>query len=378
VTSQTRLSHTNSMPSDTGQRVIPPVKIWAVVGSLWLALTIYCWVSWLAQGHARPSPHGPTPIPTWQWVSAWSWQIFFTVSGLIAGYIFIIRPIRRTGRMSFDGMFALAWLSLWALQDPWADYSAQQFNYSNVPLNLGCPQCHVPGWQSPGAENFAEPLLIGPGMYLAFFTAFSILCNKLMAKAQRRWPRISKLELVLLAVVFFIIVDTVIELFWIRTGMYHMGGGIRWITLFHGHWYQMPINENLMWGLTWGLVASLRYFTNDRGEVVSERGLHQINASPKTKQLLRFLALAGMMNTIMFVFFNVPHQWFSTHADYFPQDVIDRSWFTNGMCGIGTDYACPGPSVPISVGPDSGHATPQGTFNAPVGLPVQVPSPGGG
>ena len=32
------------------------------------------------------------------------------------------------------------------------------------------------------------------------------------------------------------------------------------------------------------------------------------------------------------------------------------------MCGLGTDYACPGPTVPISVGPDSGHATPDGRF----------------
>jgi Acyl-CoA dehydrogenase, N-terminal domain len=90
------------------------------------------------------------------------------------------------------------------------------------------------------------------------------------------------------------------------------------------------------------------------------------------KQGLRFLALVGIMNSIMFIFFSIPHQWFSTHADYFPHDVVDKSWFTNQMCGIGTDYACPGPRVPIPVGPDSGHATPSGGFDAPAGLPVQV------
>jgi Spirocyclase AveC-like len=362
--------HRKPLPTD--RRVTRPVQIWAVVGGAWLALTAYCWVSWLVQGHARPSPHGPTPIPTWQWVSAWSWQVFFTISGLIALYIYVIRPARRTGHLSFDGLFALAWACLWALQDPWADYTVQQFNYSNVPLNLGCPQCHVPGWQANSGTNFAEPLLIGPGMYLAFFVAFSIWCNKFMAACQRRWPRLGNFGLVLIAIGFMIFWDTVIELFWIRTGMYHMGGGIRWLTLFHGHWYQMPVNENLLWGVTWGLIAALRYFKNDRGETLAERGLHHLDTSPRTKQGLRFLALVGIMNTIMFVFFNVPHQWFSTHADYFPDDVVDKSWFTNQMCGIGTDYACPGPRVPIPVGPDSGHATPSGDFDAPAGLPVQV------
>jgi hypothetical protein len=137
----------------------------------------------------------------------------------------------------------------------------------------------------------------------------------------------------------------------------------------------MPVNENLQWGLTWGLMACLRYFRNDKGESLAERGLAKLNLSSKRKQAVRFLALVGIMNTTMFVFFNLPHQWFSTHADFFPAEIQERSYFTNGMCGLGTNYACPGPSVPMSSGPDSGHATPWGTFEAPVGLPVAVRAP---
>jgi hypothetical protein len=378
-TGQSRSTTLAEQPASqaTTRRTTKPVMVWAVVGAAWTALTIYCWGAWLVLGHARPSPLGPTPVPTWQVVSAWAWQIFFVISWLVAVYLLFVRPLRRDGKIGFDGLFSLAWFMLWALQDPWANYTVQQFNYSSVVLNLGCPQCHAPGWQSPGAANMAEPLLMSPGMYMAFFVGFCVLANRLMTRAQQRWPRMGNLGLIMIAIGFMIFWDTVAEIVWIRTGMYHMGGGIRAITLWHGHWYQMPINENLMWGTTWGLIASLRYFKNDRGETLAERGLSKIEAGSKTKQGLRFLALVGIMNTIMFLCFNMPHQWFSTHADYFPAEVQERSYFTNGMCGLGTDYACPGPTVPISVGPDSGHATPDGRFVAPKGLPVAPPSMGG-
>ncbi len=127
--------------------------------------------------------------------------------------------------------------------------------------------------------------------------------RQVMRRAQCRWPAMGDLGLIMIAIGFMIFWDTVIEPFWIRTGMYHMGGGIRAITLLHGHW-------------------------------------------------------------------------FSTHVDFFPAEVIDRSYFTNAMCGPGTDYACPGPTVPISVGPDSAHATPDGRFVASKGLPGTVPPAG--
>ena len=38
-------------------------------------------------------------------------------------------------------------------------------------------------------KNMAEPLLMSPGMYMAFFVGFCVLANRLMARAQQRWPR---------------------------------------------------------------------------------------------------------------------------------------------------------------------------------------------
>jgi len=70
---------------------------------------------------------------------------------------------------------------------------------------------------------------------------------------------------------------------------------------------------------------------------------------------------------------NIPTIFMAQHSDSYPDDVLDKSYLTNGMCGLGTDYACPDPCVPMVVGHDSVHVTPQGTMSIPAGTPRQVP-----
>ena len=47
--------------------------------------------------------------------------------------------------------------------------------------------------------------------------------------------------------------------------------------------------------------------------------------------------------------------------------VIEKSYFTNGVCGDGTDFACPNGSAPIPVGKDQIHLRPDGTLAVPDG-----------
>lgn len=349
-----------------------PVKAWAFVGGLFVCLTVYCWVAWVLSGDARPTPRGPSSAPHWQVVSARIWEFGLAAGALILAYHFVVKPWRRERRLTLDGMLLLIWVQLWALQDPWINYTVQVANYSSILTNLGCPQCHVPGWQSPNGANMTEPLLWGPGAYVCGLFTVTLLCNAVMRRAKQRWPQLGTLGLVGIAIGFCALVDLTLELSWIWSGLYHMGGGIRSFTIFHGRWYQLPLNEVLLWGLTWGLLSSLRYFRDDKGRTYAERGIDEMRLGQARATGLRGLALCGVMNTLFLVGFNVPQQWFSTHADSFPASVIDKSYLTNMMCGPATQYACPGPRVPIAVGRDSGHATPEGTFRAPAGLPIQV------
>jgi hypothetical protein len=67
--------------------------------------------------------------------------------------------------------------------------------------------------------------------------------------------------------------------------------------------------------------------------------------------------------------------WTSSHTSSYPADVQKRSYFTDGICGAGTDTACSGPNVPIPVGNSSARVGPNGTLTVPKGtaLPKLVP-----
>ena len=169
--------------------------------------------------------------------------------------------------------------------------------------------------------------------------------------------------------------DLILECFWTRTGVYTYGGGDPSLSLFDDHYYKYPLWVGAVWGDRVGLIAALRYFKDDRGNTFAERGIDEVKTTPRRKQFLRLLALIGAMNASFAFVYNVPVQFFSSHAQAFPQDLLDRPYLLGGVCGVGTSYACPDPRVPIPRGSESGRVTPEGKFIAPNGLPLQLPRP---
>jgi hypothetical protein len=346
-----------------------PVKWWAGLGVLWLVLLVYAWSDWLASGDAHATPTGATPVPTWQVLTARSWEVLFGGWALVAIWVFLIRPWRRGQGLTLDGMLLIAWFSLWALQDPWLSYAQGWFSYNAEFVNLGCPQCHIPGWMDAGTRaHLPEPLLFMAGMYTGVFTSSLLLVNRIMRAAKARWPTLGTVGLIGLACGLMALTDLVLEVIWLHNGLYAYSGAYRPLTLFAGHQYQFPLYESLLWGAMWGAMACLRYFRNDRGETIAERGLQRVTISTRRRSLLRLLAIIGVAQTMMFVY-NVGMGFWGLHAGAWPKDVLDKSYLTAGMCGPGTDRACSDPRVPIARGTTSGYATPDGRFVTPTGGP---------
>ncbi|HEX9683543.1 MAG TPA: spirocyclase AveC family protein [Acidimicrobiales bacterium] len=353
-----------------GRRAVP-VKWWAVAGAAWIALTVYVWSAWVFSGHVKAAPKGPDVPPTWNIVMIRLWEVSMVIGTLLALYHFVIKPWRRDGKPTFDGLMVLAFGVTWMIQDPLLNYSQQWFNYSAEFVNLGCPQCHVPGWQGVNPELMAEPILFLWGMYFAVFLPWVMAVNWAMRKAKERRPELGAFGTIMAGWAFAMIVDFVLEIAWMRSMTYSYAGSIDWLTIFHGHYYQFPVYEIVFGSAVVVAWASLRYFKNDKGQSIAERGLERLQATPRKQTGLRFLAIVGAVNVALLVCFTVPIQWFATHADDYPDDIINRSYLTNMMCGPGTDYACAGTRVPIPGGPDSAHLTPEGELNAPAGVPDQ-------
>jgi hypothetical protein len=292
---------------------------------------------------------------------------------LLAIWFLLIRPWRRTGRMTIDGMFVIAFFQLWSFQDAFCNYTVAQFQWNAVFVNVGSWYSWVPGWMSPRAHFLAEPILFCGGLYIWLFATGVIALNWVMRKAKQRWPRIGKVGLVLIAMGTAGFLDFVFEVAWLRQGLYSYGAHVNALTLFPSKQYAFPIYEAVLWGITWGALASLRYFKNDKGQMQVERGLDTVKTSNKRKQLLRFFAVLGAVNMSMLLFYNIPYQFFGLEANSIPKSVTSKSYMTSGVCGIGTSYACtPNDQLPITVKASQAHFTPLGQLVTPTGTPIET------
>jgi hypothetical protein len=76
-----------------------------------------------------------------------------------------------------------------------------------------------------------------------------------------------------------------------------------------------------------------------------ERGIDKVRGSNAKKLGLRALASIAVIQVIMFLGYNVPNTAIGFNSTAWPKDLQKRSYFTNFICGAGTNRLCPGPGV---------------------------------
>jgi hypothetical protein len=363
-----------------GPQVIPqaksrPVIGWAMVGALFLAFEIYVLASWVIGPDFKRVPVGVSAPPGWMKVVMNGW----TVGGLLAvvffAYWFVVRPKRRDGRLSTDSLLCIGFALIW-WQDPLLNYSGNWFTYNSYLFNMGSWTNQVPGWLAPGSPGHlvAEPLLWTPAVYVYAAFGVSVLAGGVMRRAKARWPQLGTVGLIAICWLFIVTIDIVLEgLIWMPLGFYTYAGGHSLLN--PSHYYKFPVEEALFFGSTWTAWACLRFFKNDKGQTLVERGVDSVRASSRQKTLLRFLALFGGINVIFMVIFNVPVQWVGTHSATWPTDIQKRSYLLDGLCGQGTTLACPGEAVPIPRGNTSVRIGADGRLVVPAGPSASPPGP---
>lgn len=331
--------------ANQAERRATPVKWWAAVGVIFLAIEFYVMGSWLTGGLVS-TPDGPDPVPHFQNLIANAWQVGGIVALLAFVYFMLVRPWRREGRLTTNGLFTIVFMTIW-WQDPLLNYFQHFMTYNTVLLNYGSWGADTPGWIAPRGEYFAEPIAwIGP-IHVYVVCAFVFVGSALLGRARQRWPQMGKAGRVGLCFAFLTGFDLFFEPFMMLTGLYSFPGAIRSLSLFPGRYYQFPVYEALYWGATWTAWACVHHFRNDKGETLAERGASGLRVGPRASTAIRLLALIGICNLIYVVTYNVPHAITSLYADDWPAFVDTRSYLTDQLCGPGTGYACPGPDVPI-------------------------------
>lgn len=358
------------------QSKVKPVQIWAAAGGALLVLQLYVWIRWVTGPYFQRVPAGPTDPPMYMKAFLTMNSVVVCVGLPIAIWWFIIRPWRRERRITLDGMLLVS-MGLMFFQDPLLNYFNTWCTYNTWLFNRGSWSSNIPGWVSPEepGHQVPEPILVNAPGYAAGVLMITIFGCWVMRRIKSRWPNISNFRLIVATYAFTFVLDFVMEAgFMLPFGLYTYPGAIRAVSFSAGTYHQWPVYEGLMWGGVQAGLCGLRFFTDDRGRTVVERGLDHVRGGVVRQQLSRFLAVFAGVSACFFFFYNVPAQWVGMHADPWPADHLKRSYFNGGICGDGTNVPCPDPVLPIPT-KRSGFIDSNGKLVLPEGsrLPPTVP-----
>lgn len=327
---------------------IPAVKLWAGAGALTLAFMVYVIVNWVAGPYLKRVPVGPTPVPGWMKAELIALQIILPIVALACIYWFAVRPWLRERRVGVDGVFAIAFLTL-SFQDPLSIWAQPWFTYNSYPINFGSWVAGVPGMTAfhAAGKMVPEPLLIIPAVYvIALLIANAYGCG-VMRRVRARWPRMSSPALIGVLFVSMVVFDFIFEgVLFLPLGIWEYPGG-HWPLLFTHTYHSYPLQENLTFAATFTVTASLRYFRDDKGQTLVERGIDKVKAPAGRKVALRVLAMIAFVNLAQLCLYTIPNTIMSIDSHAWPKDLQRRSYLTDYVCGATTDRLCPGATTPI-------------------------------
>lgn len=342
----------------------PLVKVFAVLGALLVAFMAYVWGKWILGPNFHRIHPGPTDTPDWMIVALRSFEIGGVLLASLVIWRCVVRPWRRDGRPSTDGLLVIGFATVW-FQDPFSTYYVNWFTYNTNLINFGSWVQDVPGWVSYGGpgHTIAEPIVfIGPS-YVYFLLLAVLFGTWVMRASKRRWPGLPSYALLGICFAAMCALDFVAEgLIWMPLGFWSYPGGHG--VLFPSTYHKFAAEEMIPIGLMFTGLSALRYFRDDKGNTFAERGVEKLGYSTRKTNIVRVLAVLFAVHAITFIGYTIPAAWSVTHPRPWPADTESRSYFTSGLCGPGTDRACSGPGVPFSTN-ESAYMTRDGQLKKP-------------
>lgn len=337
-------------------RPSPQVKLWATCGALSLAVITWSWGRWLFSGELKPQPPGPDDFSGLSMVYLRFFEISITTLAVYFFWRYVIKPVVRYRTLGLDSMIILGSLPMWWYDPIGATYFQWSFSYNAYFWNFGSWVAYIPGWQSPNLERFAEPPLIGGSAYIWWVWGSILIGCAVLRKLRSRFPWMSNLTLFTILGLVMIPIDFFFEVVLaIIPGLWAYPGTVGELTLFPGERYQFPLYEPiLVAAITMGWTM-MRWFRDDRGRSFVQRGVDELRVSERAKTFVSFLAVTGFVHAVLVVGYMIPVNLITVKNDSFAE--VPSYLRAGGVCGQGTDYACPDKVVPI---PKKGslHITP--------------------
>jgi hypothetical protein len=329
-----------SLPASKPPRQVPAPVILAIVGTLVAGYALWTWSFWLASG--------PAPVTATRDPNDVSWWVARIYEGVMAVAVVVIgthvvRQCLRQRRLAFDafivigGFFTLFW-------DPMVNWMQPNFMYSSQWLNVNTWVAQAPFVVNPTAGLMPQPVFI---MFIYPFglLGFAIVINHGMRVIQARFPQISNVLLLSFAYVYGLILSVFLEAPTFLSNLWGLPGAPARFSLFADA-QRYAWAEYLTTGIVFTTFAAVRYFKNDKGETLLERGLEAYR--PAVRGAVTGLATIAVFAMSMWALLlvQIPA---GLHSSPYPRDY--PAHLINGLCNIPGN---PNSREPTAYGPCPG------------------------
>ena len=316
-----------------------PIRIWAALGAMALAMQMYVYARWVASEAFVATPPGSDQVPQVAQVSGIAYEIV-SIGILPFVLTWFVRGIRNTGRIDAIRLLMVGWLSAYWL-DPFLNFLRPMFTYNAYNFNRGCWCEFIPGWQAANGSRIAEPLLIDPPAYFYTFTATAMLALWCMRKLKATFPNVGITGMTLAGFAGVWATMGLLDIVAARImGFDAWPIAFQSASFWAGKYYQFPIYEFVLFPSIFVASAFLLHFADDKGQTVIERGVESIGGPSWLRTAARILAFIAFCN-VLNLSYTAAMGVHALYADPWPSGM--PSWLADGQCGGMTGIACARP-----------------------------------
>ncbi len=264
----------------------------AAWGVILLSAQIYTWVGFFSHGPVSVKPEGPfDPLAYWgaKFFEAQALTMLVVVLTIVA------RQCLREGRLTFDAQFCIAGaLTYWC--DPIVNFFQPIFFNTAYYVNVRDWTGFLPFIVNPDAGRVLEPYVGYFATYTVGFLTYAMLLNSIMRWVEDRNPNVSIFSLFAVAFVAGALLEIIVEIIWLRLHLISYPGAPDFLAIYVGD-LKMPWIEWFTGGLVFGTFSCVRYYVNERGQRITERGLDHL--PKRLRVFVSTLAMMAILNSLM-------------------------------------------------------------------------------
>jgi hypothetical protein len=295
-----------------------PVLFFATFGAIVVLFDIWLFAAWFSSPFFATNTVGRELVPANVRTMVRANEIANTLFCVLTVWFVLIRPWRRTGEITFAGLFLLAMVTM-LVQSDLPNYTTYFYQENTYAINFGSFMGVFPGVRPPNLGRQADFVFMNLGCIWSNVVPM-IITTMVVNRVRGHWPNLSKLQTIAVAYGFLLIYDFVLESGFLRTDAFTYGYTIGALTLFKGERYQFPVYEIVLWGALLTSFFTLWYFRDDKGDSFAERGVERFRLGRAKAKWVRFFAIVGAINVFALTY-NVAINVIQLYADY---SIIDK------------------------------------------------------